>query len=117
MTDMETLRDRPLELPLTAGPSSGEDRAAARLRDARRPDDRRSHLRDRLRDLDGAIASMRQVPTPASVDAVADAARELGVTLDLGAEPPLVACPICRRLGMVGATRCGFCWASLKPAT
>jgi hypothetical protein len=109
MSDLEFSR------PPAAGPVSVDDRAAARVRAVARPDPKRSQVRDRLGDLDAAIAAMRSSPTPTSVDAVAEAARGITAELDLGAEPPLVACRTCKRLGMVGATRCGFCWASLQP--
>jgi hypothetical protein len=33
--------------------------------------------------------------------------------LDLGTGPKLRACPECRHLYTLGATRCGHCWASL----
>jgi hypothetical protein len=41
--------------------------------------------------------------------------------LDLGPAPEMRECPECGRQGLVGATRCGYCWASLpvlreKPA-
>lgn len=35
--------------------------------------------------------------------------------LDLGPEPELRECPKCRRLNMLGATRCGHCWSVLPP--
>jgi hypothetical protein len=35
--------------------------------------------------------------------------------LDLGAEPRMRDCPVCKRPGMFGATRCGYCWTSLPP--
>jgi hypothetical protein len=35
--------------------------------------------------------------------------------LDLGKKPEMRACPICGRLGMFEATRCGYCW-SAQPA-
>jgi hypothetical protein len=113
MSDLESSRER--VLPLSAGPVPPLDRAEARVRAAARPDPKRSQVRDRLVELDGAIATLRSSPTPASVEAVAEAARGIASELDLGAEPTLVACRVCKRLGMVGATRCGFCWASLQP--
>jgi hypothetical protein len=35
--------------------------------------------------------------------------------LDLGPEPALHECPKCKRLNMLGSTRCGYCW-SILPA-
>ena len=36
--------------------------------------------------------------------------------LDLGAEPEMRECPVCKDLCMLGATRCWHCWASLPAA-
>lgn len=36
--------------------------------------------------------------------------------LDLGPEPALHECPKCKRLNMLGSTRCGYCW-SILPAS
>jgi hypothetical protein len=33
--------------------------------------------------------------------------------LDLGKKPEMRACPVCERLGMFEATRCGYCWSAL----
>ena len=33
--------------------------------------------------------------------------------LDLGTGPQLRACPECKHLYTLGATRCGYCWISL----
>lgn len=35
--------------------------------------------------------------------------------LDLGPAPELRECPDCKHIGMRGATRCGYCWATLSP--
>ena len=37
--------------------------------------------------------------------------------LDLGTAPEMRACPSCKHLCTVGATRCGHCWTSLLPQT
>jgi hypothetical protein len=36
--------------------------------------------------------------------------------LDLGPEPEMRECPTCKRPGLLGATRCGYCWSSLPAA-
>ena len=33
--------------------------------------------------------------------------------LDLGPEPEMRECPTCKRPGLIGATRCGYCWSPL----
>ena len=35
--------------------------------------------------------------------------------LALGPAPEYRECPHCKQLGMLSATRCGFCWAMLTP--
>jgi len=92
----------------------------ARLADERRrwaalPDGRRSQLRSLLTQLDRAIVGLHPSSDGAAVHQVEDAASALTAMLDLGPEPHVVACPICGRLGMSGATRCGFCWTALHP--
>jgi hypothetical protein len=80
-----------------------------------RPDGKRSHLRALLTELDTTVAALDTRTGSSTVDAVGDVVRELAAVLDLGPEPELVACGVCGRLGMQGASSCGFCWASLRP--
>ncbi|HTE55962.1 MAG TPA: hypothetical protein VK698_34150 [Kofleriaceae bacterium] len=35
--------------------------------------------------------------------------------LQLGPEPPVRECPVCRHIGMRAATLCGYCWTKLTP--
>jgi len=35
--------------------------------------------------------------------------------LALGPAPETRACPVCHRIGMREATRCGYCWTKLAP--
>jgi hypothetical protein len=37
--------------------------------------------------------------------------------LDLGTTPEMRDCPQCGHQGMLGATRCGYCWIQLSPPT
>jgi hypothetical protein len=47
---------------------------------------------------------------------LAEAWSRLVGMLDLGAEPEMRQCPVCKNLCMLGATRCGHCWSSLPAA-
>jgi hypothetical protein len=40
---------------------------------------------------------------------------ELVELLVLGPVPEVRECPVCRRIGMRAATRCGHCWTKLSP--
>ena len=79
-----------------------------------RPDGTRSHIRALLTELDATVAALRTRPTSVTIDAADDVVRELTAVLDLGPEPQLVACAVCGRLGVRGASSCGFCWTSLR---
>jgi hypothetical protein len=35
--------------------------------------------------------------------------------LELGSAPETRQCPACWHVGMLAATRCGYCWAELPP--
>ena len=70
------------------------------------PDARRSRIRALLADVERAMVGTDAAPLQA-------AWRRLVVGLDLGAEPAVRACPHCAAIGMLAATRCGYCWAAL----
>jgi hypothetical protein len=36
--------------------------------------------------------------------------------LDLGTDPEMRDCPICKNQHRLGATRCGYCWNTLAPS-
>ena len=46
-------------------------------------------------------------------DALRDSFADLSGQLDLGPEPEVRQCPICRHTARRDATRCGYCWTSL----
>jgi hypothetical protein len=74
-----------------------------------RPDARRSNLRAIVAEIDAVVGA-------GDAAAFSEPWRRLVAALDLGPEPALRACPRCKELGMLGATRCGYCWFAL-PAT
>ena len=70
-------------------------------------------LQEQMSRLDTALQGG---PATAQFGSVADAWRALSSALDLGAEPPLRACPNCQRRVPIEATRCRYCMAN-SPAT
>jgi len=46
---------------------------------------------------------------------VHDVWRQMVAALALGPEPAVRACPRCNKIGMLEATRCGYCWITLAP--
>lgn len=56
-------------------------------------------------------------PGNGEVVAARAALAELVDLLRLGPEPEVRICPTCGNVGMRLATRCGFCWTALAPAT
>ncbi len=65
---------------------------------------------EQVRLVTGTVASGTGA-TPKS--ALATTWSNLVEMLDLGTEPEMRTCPSCHGQCMVGATRCGNCWASL----
>lgn len=77
-------------------------------------EDGRIELRAIVRKIDRELADLPRPATPALEELRADWA-ELIERLALGPAPELRACPSCGRIGMRGATRCGYCWMKLVP--
>jgi hypothetical protein len=83
------------------------------------PDAKRSRLRATLAAIESALARLppditndnRATPADGLRASVADLVGQLA----LGPEPAYRPCPVCKRLGMSVATRCGHCWATLAP--
>ena len=69
-----------------------------------RPDARRSKLRAIVAEMDAAVGAAE--PMRATW-------QRLVTALDLGPEPEVRACPRCGELGMLAASRCGYCWLPL----
>jgi len=72
------------------------------------PDPRRHKLRGLVQTLERELEAL-----PGDRDAAKLACAGLVAALDLGPEPEVRACPKCGTLGMLGASRCGHCWAHL----
>jgi hypothetical protein len=75
----------------------------------------------RLRTLVSAVATeIAHVPGRVTTAASQGSMTALDMTwsrlvemLDLGSEPKMRECPECKQPCMLGATRCGHCWAAL----
>jgi hypothetical protein len=81
------------------------------------PDPERSRLRATVATIEREIS---RLPAPVADDpgtahdlraAFADLVRQLA----LGPEPEVRECPVCERICMRQATRCGHCWTKLRP--
>jgi hypothetical protein len=83
------------------------------------PDAKRSRLRATLAAIESALARLPPDMTNDNGATPADGLRasvaDLAEQLALGPEPAYRPCPVCKRLGMSVATRCGHCWTALTP--
>ena len=86
------------------------------------PDEKRAQLRTLVETINREMA---RLPRPAEIDVGDESTDELIVSwsalvglLGLGPAPETRECPVCAHVGMLAATRCGYCWAPLPtPAT
>jgi hypothetical protein len=85
------------------------------------PDDKTAQLRAIVATINSEIA---RLPRPAASGVAEQSSDELIVSwntlvdlLALGPAPETRACPACAHIGMLAATRCGYCWTPLQPPT
>jgi hypothetical protein len=72
---------------------------------------------DPQHDLRAAVADVEvEISRLADTGGLAASWRELVKVLKLVPPPALRTCPSCGGLGMLAATRCGYCWITLAPA-
>jgi hypothetical protein len=100
-----------------ADPGDDDDGAPPRIerepaRWAALPDGRRARLRSLLRQVELAVLPLRSAHGGPALRDLDECLGALTVALDLGPEPAIAPCPVCGRLGMAGATVCGFCWTT-----
>jgi hypothetical protein len=83
------------------------------------PDAARSRLRATIATIEREIA---RLPRQAADDDSASArtgllasVADLVQQLELGPEPEVRECPVCKKIGMRMATRCGYCWTRTTP--
>lgn len=82
------------------------------------PDSARSRLRATVTTLGREIA---RLPPEVAADgrgppsALLASFSDLVGQLALGPEPEVRVCPVCKRIAMKAATRCGYCWTSFQP--
>jgi hypothetical protein len=79
----------------------------------------RSRLRTTVTKMEEEIARLakRIAGGDGSTNELAAIHADLVAQLALGPEPKTRECPTCKRIGMLAATRCGYCWAVLTPPT
>jgi hypothetical protein len=87
--------------------------------DAQHPHSERARLRAIVADIDRELSVLSRPTTRDDLHATGVELRsswdELVGLLDLGPVPEARVCPVCHRLGMRDATRCGYCWNPLAP--
>jgi hypothetical protein len=82
------------------------------------PDPKRSRLRAAVARVGDGLARLPpQVAMEPPQSELFGAWAALVAELALGHEPELRACPVCNRVGMLAATQCGYCFATLTPPT
>jgi len=82
------------------------------------PEPARSRLRATLATIERELSDLpKQVTSDgdSSASPLMASFADLVEQLALGPEPELRACPVCGRLGMRMAKRCGYCWTKLTP--
>lgn len=78
-----------------------------------------SNLRSIVATIEGELAQLATfppgaIPATSVLELQASWARLVGL-LALGPEPEVRACPVCSRMVLRAALRCGHCWTKLRP--
>jgi hypothetical protein len=85
------------------------------------PDAARSRLRATVATIQRDISRLPRQATDADstspMSCLVASFAELVEQLGLGPEPEVRQCPACKQIVMLAATRCGYCWIELTPAT
>ena len=85
------------------------------------PDAVRSRLRATMATMEREIARLpRQVAdadTTSPMNGLLASFADLVEQLELGPEPEVRQCPVCKQVVMLAATRCGYCWTKMTPST
>lgn len=93
------------------------DRTPVNGTQSQHPDAQRSRLRAMIASIDGEMSRLSKTlwtnDRGAPGGGLSASWTELVEALALGPEPEVRTCPVCKKLGMVGATRCGYCWSKL----
>ena len=83
------------------------------------PDAARSRLRATVATIEREIARLPPSLTDGDGRSPSSGLRasfaDLVQQLELGPEPDVRPCPVCERVTMRAATRCGYCWTRLRP--
>jgi hypothetical protein len=78
------------------------------------PDNERARLRGLVATIDREISRLPRSATDAT-DGLIVSWAELVKVLALGPAPEVRECPVCKHIGMLEATLCGYCWTKLSP--
>jgi hypothetical protein len=75
------------------------------------------NLRTAIVAMDRELSALPRGPGASSLAGVTDAWAGVVKAIDLEPEAPQRECPACHHLGMLKASRCGYCWIVLPPLT
>ena len=79
------------------------------------PDDERAHLRAIVAIIDREMSRIPSSAITEETEGLIVSWAELVKLLALGPAPEVRECPVCKGMGMLAATRCGYCWTKLLP--
>ena len=79
------------------------------------PDDERARLRAIVATIDREMSRLPRSATTEGTDGLIVSWAELVKLLALGPAPEVRECPVCKHIGMLAATLCGYCWTKLSP--
>ena len=78
-------------------------------------DDERARLRAIVATIDREMSRLPGSATTGATDGLIVSWAELVKLLALGPAPEVRECPVCKHIGMLTATLCGYCWTKLSP--
>jgi hypothetical protein len=79
------------------------------------PDDERARLRALVATIDRELSRLPRSTATEGTDGLIVSWAELVKVLALGPVPEVRECPVCKHIGMLAATLCGYCWTKLSP--
>ena len=79
------------------------------------PDDERARLRAIVATIDREMLNLPGSANAGATDGLIVSWAELVKLLALGPAPEVRECPVCKHIGMLTATLCGYCWTKLSP--
>src|SRR6478672_6441345 len=92
-----------------------ERRVAVNGQQFKLADDERARLRAIVATIDREMSHLPGSATTGGTDGLIVSWAELVKLLALGPAPEVRECPVCKHIGMLTATLCGYCWTKLSP--